>query len=1021
MEFGVLGVVRALRVDGSVVAVGGPQVRALLALLSLDAGRVVTTRRLIDGLYGHHPPADAAHALQSQVSRLRRGLGDAGLVEFDQAGYRLAVDPDEVDAHRFSRLAATGRVALAAGEASRAADKFAEALGLWRGPALADVLDAPFAEAQAARLTEAQLAVAENHAEALLAQGDHRVAATTLRELVSEHPLRERARALMMRALSAAGRQAEALTEFEDIRRLLADELGADPSAELAEAHLATLRGELTTRVIRVPAPFTSFIGRQKELTKVDALLATSRLVTLTGPGGVGKTRIAVEAGVRAASEVCFADLSLLSEGCEVPQAVAAALGLRESGFFPSAAAPPGTEERLLAALADRRLLLILDNCEHVLQDAARLAHLLLAACPGLRLLATSREALGIMGESLCPLSPLNPAPAVLLFADRASAVRPDFAVDDTNHAMVRRICTALDGLPLAIELAAARLRSLTLEQVADRLDDRFGLLTRGNRTAATRHRTLRAAVAWSWDLLGADEQLLARRLTVFPAGAGLDEVQRVCALPEVDGLLADLVDKSLVEVVDGRYRMLETIREFGAQRLAEAGEREQRLRAHAECFLDLAQTADPRLRGADQVIWLARLSAEHSNLHAALRWAVEADQRLALSLIGALSWFWWLRGLRGDAAPLAAQLLSALDAEPPAGLAEEYLLCLVTATAHGSPGPALQARLAAMGPILAGLTGPLRRPYLLFLWAMTAKPITGDPTALIGPDPWSTAFAEVGTGLQAMYLGEPAEAERAFDAAVAGFRRVGDRWGIANTLEKLAILADWRGRSASFLAMMDEAIDLIGQLGAVEDTVDLLSRRADGLARQGHLDTARTGYRQAIQIARRAGAQTSLAGAQSGLGEIARWSGEVTEARCLHELALGRCEAGSAGADEKRARIHVALGRVAEAEGLAEEATAHHREALAIALRNQNFPCAASATEGLAGLALLAGNGERAAVLLGTGVALRGLALATDPDVARTDAGARAMIGDAAHAAARERGAAQSREEALTMAADNW
>ncbi|WP_207928920.1 BTAD domain-containing putative transcriptional regulator [Actinomadura sp. 6K520] len=577
MRFGVLGPVE-VRAGGVAVPVGGPGVRALLAMLLLDAGRTVPAERLIDGMYGEEPPDGAANALQSRVSRLRRALGDADLVEGRPAGYRIVADPDAVDAHRFRRLAADGRRAMADDAFPRAAGLFDEALGLWRGPALADVR-APFAAAQAARLEEERASVVEDRGEAALRGGDAGAVVPVLRGLVDAQPLRERARALLMRALHACGRQAEALAVFEEGRRILAEELGADPSPELAGAHVAILRGEARGPRVRLPAPLTSFVGRAEELRLVGGMLAAGRLVTLLGPGGAGKTRLAVEAARRAGGEVCFVDLAPV-DADEVPQALLGALGLRAAGMRPVPGGPAGTEERLITALDGRPTLLVLDNCEHVVAAVAGLTHRLLVACPELRVLATSREALGITGEALRPVPPLEPPPegapdgeaaaypAVRLFLDRAAAVRPGFVLEGDA---VARICRALDGLPLAIELAAARLRSLPVEQVAARLDDRFRLLSRGDRTAAPRHRTLRAVVEWSWGLLDAEEQILARRLTVFTGGFTLEAATGVCDLGDTDELVAGLADKSLLQADGSRYRMLDTVRAFCAERLGKA------------------------------------------------------------------------------------------------------------------------------------------------------------------------------------------------------------------------------------------------------------------------------------------------------------------------------------------------------------------------------------------------------------------------------------------------------------------
>jgi predicted ATPase/DNA-binding SARP family transcriptional activator len=1007
--FGVLGTVEVRSADGDLVAVGGPRLRALLAMLLLDAGRMVGVGRLAEGLYDQDASSDPAHALQSQVSRLRRGLRAAGwpdtAVEFGPGGYRLAVDPDDVDAHRFERLVGEGRQALTTGDPTRAAGLLREALALWRGPALADVTDAPFAEAQAARLETLRVTAVEDRVEAELALGEHRRLAAELPGMVAVHPLRERLRGQLMRALYAGGRQAEALEVFEDARRTLAEELGVDPSPELGSVHLAVLRAERSLAEVPragVPAQLTSFVGRDDELVRVGKLLSERRLVTLIGPGGVGKTRLAVEAAGREQGEVGFVDLAPLGDGVAVPQALISALGLREAGLLPALSSPPAPADRLVAALADRGLLLVLDGCERVVDDAARLTRRLLGACPNLRILATSREPLKLTGETLCPVTPLPPPdaaaldasghPAVRLFADRAAAVSPGFEVHAANVGAVARICAALDGLPLAIELAAARLRSLTVEQVAARLDtrwhpegsgpvvecppdtgrhpagsgsaagsaagrapdepdDRFRLLSRGDRTAAPRHRTLRAVVGWSWDLLSPPEQALARRLTVFAGGATLAAAERVCGLPagETVELLADLTDKSLVEAGGGRYGMLDTVRAFGAEQLTQTGERERLRAAHAAYFLDLAQTADPHLRRAEQLEWLARLDAERDNLHAALRWAVRADRPLALRLVAALSWHGQLRGL-GERAPLAAELLEAVGPEPPAGLEEEYALCVANAAAGAAAGGThareLRAHLARLAPAGDGRDRRPRHPSLSVLRLMVTGP-AGNRDPAVGDrfrgDPWSQAFAWLDGGVRRLLSGELPEAGRAFGTALDGFRAAGDRWGTAVALDQLAELASRRGDHAGFRVLMDEAIGLAGELGAVEDLTRLLVRNADGLLAASRLDAARTGYEQATELAHRAGIPETLAGARRGLGEIARLRGDLTGARGLYELALYGCERESATAEWMRSRILTGLGRIAEAEGDPEQARSFYRQARELTRGYQAHPALAA------------------------------------------------------------------------------
>jgi predicted ATPase/DNA-binding SARP family transcriptional activator len=1056
MRYGILGPTEVRDADGREVTVGGPRLRALLALLLLDAGKVVPVARLIDGLYGGNPPADAGNALQSQVSRLRNVLRDedrsGSPVELYPAGYRLAVEADEVDVHRFERLAAEGRRALAGGDQPRAARLLREALDLWRGPALADLGEVPFAGAQVVRLEELRVSAVEDRVEAELALGGDPGLVAELEQLVATYPLRERLRGQLMRAMYAAGRPAEALAVFEEARRTLAEELGTDPSAELAAVHLAVLRADPSLArpaerpAVRhgLPAQLTSFVGRAEEVRRVGKLLGEARLVTLTGPGGAGKTRLAVEAAGQEPGEVDFVDLSPVSEGADVPGAMLGALGLRDAGLLPPPAPdrqgpPPDATERLVAALADRRMLLVLDNCEHVVSDAAQLTHRLLSACPRLRILATSREALGITGETLWPVPPLAlpppgtaPAealgyPAVRLFAERAAAVRPDFAVDAANADAVLRICRALDGLPLAIELAAARLRSLPLAEVADGLDDRFRLLSRGDRTAQPRHQTLRAVVEWSWDLLDDAERTLARRLTVFAGGATRDAAERVCGLPaaQVAELLATLVDKSLVEAVGeaGRYRMLDTVRAFCAERLVEAGEWEELRRNHAAYYLDLARRADPQLRGAEQLEWLGRLDAEHDNLHAALRHAIDAaEAELGLRLLAALSSYWWLRGRRGEGAALAGDLLDVLGPGPPAGLDEEYALCVLFAAVGGTTSPQRRAQLEAAQSFAFTTEQPSRLPFLTVLSAMAAGPPEGNVDVELvrqryrtGPDPWIRALARFGDGYLRLMAGQTAAAEHEFAAALDDFQAIGERWGTGMVLAELAALADLRGDRERFVAMIDHALDLAGQLDSPDDIADLLSRRAASSVRAGDLGAAEADYERAAELARRAGMPDRLADAHRGLGELARLRGDLVQARRLCEQALAECPSGWFAADTARAEILVALGKVATAEGDAAAARDRHRQAL-LAAGHGGFMVAADMAEGLADVALLEGDAEQAALLLGAGAVLRGASVPGDPDIARVAAAATTHLGEAAYQRAYQRGAAMTYEQALAV-----
>ncbi|MEU7528460.1 BTAD domain-containing putative transcriptional regulator [Saccharothrix sp. NPDC042600] len=992
MRFGVLGPVVARRVDGSEIRVGGAGLRALLAVLAVDAGRVVGIDRLVDALYGERPPAGVVNAVQSQVSRLRSVL-DVG-VERSAAGYRLVVDPWDVDALRFEELVARGLPG--------------EALALWRGPALADVGDAPFAAVLAARWEELRLKVVEDHDVAPVA---------VLRELVAAHPLRERLVARLVRALHGEGRQAEALALVDRTRRALAEELGADPSPELAAAHGEVLRGERPAGRHVLPAQLTSFVGRGEEVRLVGQALDRSRLVTLLGPGGAGKTRLAVEVAATRPGDVFFVDLAPLGAGGDVPQAVVTALGLREDGLRVARAA----RERLVAALAGRDVLLVLDNCEHVVEDAAALAGALLVACPGLRVLATSREALGVTGETVRPVPPLpavdGSSPAVALFADRAVAADPSFRLDAGTVPLVVAICRALDGMPLAIELAAARVRSLPLAEVAARLDDRFRLLSRGNRAAAPRHRTLHAVVEWSWDLLSAEERVVARRLTVFADGATLESAAAVCGAG-ADDVLPMLVDKSLVEVSGGRYRMLDTIRAFGAARLEEAGEREAVRRAHARWFLRVAVRATPHLLRGEQLEWLAAVAGEHENLKSAIRWAAGHDGELALRLVAELGWYFWLRGLRSEGAALAAEVVRAVGPVAPPGLSEEHLLCALAASAAGEAVP---GALSPRQDVPEGFVGPPTRPFLTMLWGMAyGVPDLGEPTLdarrghLVGADPWSRSLALAGLGMQYQYAGRLGEARQAHESALAGFRGLGERWGMSMVLAQLAELSRAAGDLSSALAYLDEALALGEQFGATEHTASMLAQRAEWHCHRGSFDAAWADLERAAVMARSQGSVETLAEVRLGMAEVARHRGELAVARGWCEEALRVCPRGWFGPEEVRSHIHVAVGRLELAGGDVAAARAVWGLVVESAAEWGNPMVLAKVAEAWAQSCLAEGDAAGAAELLGAARGLRGAVAPVDPDVLAAESAARGALGAEGFAAASARGAGFGRDGLL-------
>jgi predicted ATPase/DNA-binding SARP family transcriptional activator len=728
-EFAILGPLEVRR-HGKPVPIGATKLRLLLVALLLDAGQVVSVDALVDRLWGQEPPADTRNTLQNYVLRLRRALGANGIevVLTHPRGYLIEVEPDALDVHRFTALVGQARTALGTGGADRAAVLLREALGLWRGEPLSD-LPPDLLQDVLPPLAEQRLNTLELRVDADLALGRSADVLPELGTLIGAHPLRERFWAQRMRALHACGRQGEALECYRAISALLADELGVAPGAELQGLHQRMLAaapeldaerdsagGRRSRQLGNLPAEPTSFVGRGRQRAEARRALQTSRLVTLTGVGGVGKTRLALrvaaEAGPAFSDGVWLADLAVLAPGTgaeQLDRTVAESLGLRDQSARPPA-------DTVAEHLRGRRLLLILDNCEHLIEPVAELALKLMRAAPGLRILATSRERLGVPGEHVLLVPSLtlpdsslsggrlvnggeragrsgeaepnaadDGSEAVRLFADRAAASAPGFAVTDRNRDAVVQLCRRLDGIPLAIELAAVRLNSIAVEEILDRLDGRFRMVSLLRVRAGGGHQqTLHSVFDWSYGLCTADERLLWARLSVFAGGFDLEAAEAVCAadgiaFEEVCDLLAGLVDKSIVMAGDAegrtRYRLLETIRGYGRQRLDEQGGQVEMLIRHSEHYRGMAVRAAAEWCGPDEVVWLRRLRRELPNLRAAMEFCVsrpgqaDAGLEIAVDLTRARTWFFtstigegrhWLERLSALDRPSADMDLSA-------------------------------------------------------------------------------------------------------------------------------------------------------------------------------------------------------------------------------------------------------------------------------------------------------------------------------------------------------------------------
>ncbi|MFJ7774511.1 AfsR/SARP family transcriptional regulator [Streptomyces yangpuensis] len=1090
MRYAILGSAQVFRDDGTPVAVGGARLRALLTALALRPGRVVPARLLVDEVWVGDPPADAVAALQALVARLRRALGHTAVLSAD-GGYRLAAEREDVDLYRFERLARAGAEAPDPAEATAL---YEEALALWRGPALADL---PDPAAEAARWEAVRMEVRRGRLTAALALGRAEHALPELTALCARQPLDEPLQALRIRALRDAGRAAEALSAYDDVRRDLADRLGTDPGPALRALHAELLAPEGSGPATRPPrfahpdgpaaghspppvpghtptpaaghgstqdqgpvpaaghalasghangpdsayapasghaptpghgsasghgapghptagrgpahgygpvqgaamlagrgadiggavsrgagsqggsgaggstaaaagsgppgrgsgnlrARLTTFVGREDDIRVIGDDLARARLVTLLGPGGAGKTRLSQEAAEahephgRWPDGVWLVELAPVDDPEDVAEATLAAVGARETKLRGAAAeelralTERGGDDpidRLAEHCAHRSLLLVLDNCEHVVEAAAELAERLLTHCPGVQILATSREPLGVPGESLRPVEPLPDPIALRLLGDRGAAARAGFTVDE-DPAAAAEICRRLDGLPLAIELAAARLRLLTPRQIADRLDDRFRLLTSGARTVLPRQQTLRAVVDWSWDLLDEAERTVLRRLSVFAGGCDLAAAEAVCAdgaygsgaaahtaahaathdaALDVADTLGSLVDKSLVVAAPGpggsgmRYRLLETVAEYAAERLTEAGgDREDTARRHLVHYRELARTSDPLLRGHRQREVAERLATEYENLRTALRRAVTTrDVDEALCLVHALGWYWHLHDQRTESRHWA-EAVAALGPDP-------------FAAVPVVPAEPVYGQLVDAPPPYRGevLDEAWRALHLVRLASRDqtnkdwddpeVRALVDGVIATYRPGLPQTCRTPASLWIYAvMIAGDAGLLKRVVDATVATARTLGYRWELASALQLraniLANRADWAGDASRDA---DESLELFRELGDDWGCAEALSARAESRERRGEHALAARDYREAISHAERLGAKAQVTVLRVRMAGTLTETGDIAEAeRILTEITATVQRFGNEAMPAARMFLAGILGR---------------------------------------------------------------------------------------------------------------
>ncbi|MFD9458066.1 BTAD domain-containing putative transcriptional regulator [Streptomyces sp. NPDC059985] len=1213
MRVGVLGPLTVRAADGEPVNVTGAKARTLLVRLLVAPGRPVSEDRLVDALWGLRDAAPPVHpygSLQGQVSRLRAaldraepgGAGRARLVH-GEGGYRLRLEPGELDAERFTGLLARARSGAPTTE--RRVELLRTALELWSGEAYAGHTGDPAVRAAAGRLEEERLAAQEELLDLRVHLGEQHAVLGELDELVAAHPLRERLRAVQLRALYRAGRQADALAAYEELRGRLAGDLGLDPDPTLTALRQAILRqapdvertfgphtdsgpepgpaaagpkaapGSAPTPIPtpapasipalaptpiptpapaptpipapapdplaaagtapepdphaaqaappapapragapvagtagteagagagrQMPAPLTRIVGRAADLAAVEALLEHSRAVTVTGPGGVGKTRLAFECADRAAGRypdgVWLAELAPLPAGSSA-EAVAGTLlgilGVRQPDVQPAvqpdmqpdvqpdvqrdvqqdvrpgaqpdvqpdvrpdvhagvqhtarpdtrpgvqhtahphphpgpepavgAARPVPTAVDLLAgALRERRVLLLLDNCEHLAGSVADLLAAVLPRVPGLSVLATGQEPLGLVGEAVHQLAPLAPPDAVALFTARSgipTGTAPADGEDGADTAAVAALCARLDGLPLALELAAARVRSLGVHGLLAGLDDRFALLSRGLRGVPARQRTLRAVIDWSWGLLDPAEEAVLRRLSVHAGDASAAAARAVCAGADVPAghvpeVLARLADRSLLVLVDRpdetRYRLLESVKYYALERLREAGEEPDALARHGVHHRELALRAEPLLRGPRQRQWLTRLDAAEADLRPAVEEALARGAVVeALDAARALTWYWLLRGRPAVAGRLLDACLTAARALPPPPGGEPERDAAVASAAAWRTGLTLsEGASPATGPeVVREAVDALDMPGVavrdpqaraIALWFLASAQMgAGEVTAgeelteraLAASEElghtWGTAAVLSVRARHALAHGDLEGVRRDAERSTRLFSALGDRWGQLQTVFPRAALHEIAGDHPRAARLHEEGLALAEELGLWTEAAKRLCALGRLALLTGDLTAARERHDRARKLAREQNHGAGEADARIGLGMIARRTGDLRGAESHMDAVLAWFRATGYGPGAALALAE--LGFTAELRGEPSRARALHAEGLAVARELGDVRAQALAWEGLAGAAAAGGAAERAAELLGAAHAARLSTGAPLPEAERHD-----------------------------------
>jgi predicted ATPase/DNA-binding SARP family transcriptional activator len=1079
--------------------------RSLIKLLALAPGHRLHREQVLEILWPELDTTAASNNLRKALHVARRALASADAVEaarYLQLQHELmTLGPDGdlwIDAEAFEQMAAEAR-------ARNNPETFLAALDLYTGDLLPEDRYEDWSSGRREALRLAYLSVLADLASHYERDRQFTPAIEILQRLLQHDPGREEAHAALMRVYALTGQRQQALRQYQVLKEAINREFDAeaDPATQrlyqeilagkispVARAGPVRPRQEASARLSNLPLQLTSFIGRVRELDEISEMIGIARHITLTGPAGVGKTRLALEAAARVQAGfpdgLWLVDFSPLSDPARAPQALAATLGVPEQTGRP-------LPEVVGDYLMSKRALLVLDNCEHITAACAELAEYLLRRCPEVRVLATSREVLGTAGEQVYGVPSLSlPDPrrlaapdeltgyeAVRLFADRAALSRPGFALTDASTPAVVQICRRLDGIPLAIELAAARVKTLDVDAIAARLDDRFRLLTGGTRTALPRHRTLRAAMDWSYDLLSDPERGLLRRLSVFAGGFTLEAVEAVCTgggieQSDVLDLLARLVDKSLIAVDQSkktRYRLLETIRQYARERLVETDAPDAALRRHRDFFLALVEEAAPEFRGPNQMEWLNRIGAEHDNIRAALEWSLgQPEDEPPVRLAAAASWYWHARGYLIEGREWLDRALQRVDGAAPALRMKALIGAGRLAFAQDDYGRA-QTIFEQVVP-LAREAGDVQAMAMALAWLGHSTWHQGDRAGGVAiseeslalarkvAEPWTTAIVLDEVAIVARHERDHERAVSLLEESLRFFREVGDLGGIALCLSRLGALASDRAEYQRAALLIEEALSLQRALGRRTAAASSLNRLGWIALAQGDYEAAIERFEASAAIADELGKRSTAAGIRVNAGMAALAKGDAARggeilhdclavqreygdaddvaiattacgilARCQgdHDRARQLLEAGLTTIRETSGAINLAtplyhLGALARAQGDYDQAITLLREGMMLQRKHGDRLGIAGSLEGLAGVLLSRGTAKMAVRLFGAADRLReaiGAPRWTIDQEAWDDdtSAARAALGEAAFTEAWDAGRAMTTESAVELA----